>query len=43
MKSQLGGLRRKFMSNHLITTQSDSDKVQSDNVEENAIEWLTLF
>lgn len=43
MKSQLGGLRRKFMNNQLITTQSWGDKNKSAQKEENAIEWLTLF
>lgn len=42
MKSQLGGIRRKFMSNHLITTEYESQDVSS-NKEENIIEWLTLF
>ena len=42
MKSQLGGIRRKFMDNHLITTEYESQDVSSSK-EENIIEWLTLF
>lgn len=42
MKSQLGGIRRKFMDNHLITTEYGSQDVSSSK-EENIIEWLTLF
>ena len=43
MKSQMGGLRRKFMSNHLITTEVWSGKSKSEEKEQNVIEWLTLF
>ena len=44
MRSQLGGLRRKFMENHLTTTSSrTSNKKTSQEKEENTIEWATLF
>lgn len=44
MRSQLGGLRRKFMENHLTTTSSrTSNKKNSQEKEENIIEWATLF
>lgn len=44
MKSQLGGLRRAFMENHLTTTTSRmSNKKTFEQKENNIIEWLTLF
>lgn len=43
MRSQLGGIRRKFMSNHLITTQLGHKRNFDSKREENIIEWLTLF
>lgn len=42
MKSQLGGLRRKFMSNHLITTEYEEQDISSQK-EENIIHWVTFF
>ena len=42
MKSQLGGLRRKFMENHL-QMGSFQNNGYSNEKEENVIEWLTLF
>lgn len=44
MRSQLGGLRRAFMENHLTTTTSrTSRKKTSQEKEENIIEWISLF
>ena len=43
MKSQMGGLRRKFMGNHLITTQYTSSQISSEEKEQNIIEWITFF
>lgn len=43
MKSQMGGLRRKFLGNHLITTKVKENAMKDAQKEENAIEWLTLF
>ena len=43
MKSQMGGLRRKFMANHLITTEQGSARKKDVASEENVIEWLTLY
>lgn len=43
MKSQLGGLRRKFMGNHLITTQYEGKSISSSEKEENIIHWVTFF
>lgn len=43
MKSQMGGLRRKFMGNHLITTQYTSSQISSEEKEQNIIEWVTFF
>ena len=42
MRSHLGGLRRAFKENHLITTQMRSKKTNSEK-EANVIEWCTLF
>ena len=42
MKSQLGGLRRKFMSNHLITTEYEGQDISSQK-EDNIIHWVTFF
>lgn len=42
MKSQLGGLRRKFMGNHLITTEYEGQNISSKK-EENIIHWVTFF
>ena len=42
MKSQLGGLRRKFMENHLQMGSFESNYYSSEK-ETNFIEWLTLF
>ena len=43
MKSQMGGLRRKFLGNHLITAKTKENAMKDAHKEENAIEWLTLF
>lgn len=44
MKSQLGGLRRKFLSNHLVTTNLySSNKKTNSEKEENVIHWCTFF
>lgn len=43
MKSQLGGLRRKFMGNHLITTEAQNNKITDRQKEDNVIEWLTFY
>lgn len=43
MKSQMGGLRRKFLGNHLITAKAKESAMKDAQKEENAIEWLTLF
>ena len=43
MKSQMGGLRREFMANQLITTEQGSARKKDVAREENAIEWLTLY
>ena len=44
MRSQLGGLRRKFMENHLVSTSArSSGKKTSKEKEENVIEWCTLY
>ena len=43
MKSHMGGLRRKFMANHLITTEQGSARKKDVAREENVIEWLTLY
>lgn len=43
MKSQMGGLRRKFLGNHLITAKAKENAMKDVQKEENAIEWLTLF
>lgn len=44
MRSQLGGLRKAFMENHLTTTVSRvSDKNKNEKKEQNIIEWATLF
>lgn len=44
MRSQLGGLRRAFMENHLTTTTSrTSHKKTSQEKEENIIEWISLL
>lgn len=42
MKSQLGGLRRKFMENHLQMGSFEGNDYSSEK-ETNVIEWLTLF
>lgn len=42
MKSHMGGLRRSFMNNHLITTEQEGQSVSSD-AEENIIHWVTFF
>ena len=43
MKNQMGGLRRKFMSNHLITTEYTGSHIPSEEKEQNVIEWITFF
>lgn len=43
MKSQMGGLRRRFMSNHLITTEYTGSHISSEEKEQNVIEWITFF
>ena len=44
MKSATGALRRKFMENHLITTNYRSSFKKPDKEkEENVIHWCTLF
>lgn len=43
MKSQMGGLRRKFMANQLITTTAEEMSGFTPEQEENIIEWITLF
>lgn len=43
MKSQMGGLRRKFMGNQMITTEFSSRAVISEKQEQNIIHWTTLF
>ena len=44
MHSHLGGLRRKFLNNHLITTNVfSSNKKTNAEKEENIIHWCTLF
>lgn len=43
MKSQMGGLRRKFLGNHLITAKVKENAMKDAKKEENVIEWLTLF
>lgn len=44
MRSRMGGLRRQFMENNLITTQlRSSHKLTSQEKEDNIIEWITLF
>ena len=44
MKSQLGGLRRKFLNNHLVTTNLYYSNRKSDaEKEENIIHWTTFF
>ena len=43
MKSQMGGLRRKFLGKHLITAKAKENAMKDAQKEENAIEWLTLF
>lgn len=42
MKPRSSALRRAFMENQLITTQSSGTK-RMDEAEENVIEWITLF
>lgn len=42
MKSHMGGLRRSFMNNHLITTSYNGQNILSDK-EENIIHWVTFF
>lgn len=39
----MGGLRRKFMGNHLITTQYTSSQISNEEKEQNIIEWVTFF
>ena len=44
MKSQLGGLRRKFLSNHLMTTNLySSNKKSNSEKEENVIQLVYFF
>lgn len=44
MKSRLGGLRRQFLNNHLMTTNIYStDRKNNAEKEENVIHWTTLF
>ena len=44
MRSRMGGLRRQFMENNLITTQlRSSHKLTSQEKEDNIINWVTLF
>lgn len=44
MKPSAGALRRKFMENHLITTQMrTSGRKTNKEKEDNVIEWTTLF
>ena len=44
MKSRLGGLRRQFLNNHLMTTNIYStDRKTNLEKEENVIHWTTLF
>ena len=43
MKSQMGGLRRKFRGNRLITAKAKENAMKDVQKEEDAIEWLTLF
>ena len=43
MKSQMGGVRRKFLGNHQITAKANENAMKDAQKEENAIEWLTLF
>lgn len=43
MKSRTGGLRRAFMENQLITTQSQQQTKKDEEKEENIIEWCTFF
>lgn len=42
MRPRSSALRRAFMKNQLITTQSSGTK-RMDETEENVIEWITLF
>lgn len=42
MRSSLNGIRRKYMSNQMITTEFNANEV-SDEKEQNIIEWITLF
>lgn len=39
----MGGLRRKFMGNQMITTEFSSRAVISEKQEQNIIHWTTLF
>lgn len=44
MKSRMGGLRRQFMSNHLMTTNIySSNRKNNQEKEENIIHWTTFF
>lgn len=44
MKSQLGGLRRRFMENHLMTTDArNSGRGKTAQKRANTKEWATLF
>lgn len=44
MHSQMGGLRRKFMENHLVSTSlRSSNKKAPQEKEDNIIDWVTLF
>ena len=39
----MGGLRRKFRGNPLMTAKAKENAMKDAQKEENAIEWLTLF
>lgn len=44
MRSRMGGLRRQFMSNHLMTTNIySSNKKSNQEKEDNIIHWTTFF
>lgn len=43
MKSRLGGLRRQFMENELITTTSRSTSVASETKKDNVKKWISFF
>lgn len=39
----MGGLRRKFMENSLITTNYRSSEIRDDKKKSNVKEWISFF